>query len=98
MALLTNIEIEEFQLNINQAYIKLSRFVWNGEYCASASFDVWASIEAKEAGKLPIKRLEYQIDIPLQDTGNPMTATYNQVRSLVYGWAKNTIFEDASDI
>ncbi|NWF61789.1 MAG: hypothetical protein HXY43_21650 [Fischerella sp.] len=98
MALKTDISIDEIGLQLEGAYIALREFVWKGGAHAEVSLDIWASIEAKTLGKLPIKRLRYEIPIPLEDQQSTMTLAYNQVRSLVYTWVKQNVLTTARDV
>lgn len=98
MALKTNISIDEFDINLEDAYIALREFIWKGGTHAEVSLDVWSSQEARVIGKLPIKRLRYEIPIPLEDQGSTMTLAYNQIRSLVYTWVKQNVLTTATDV
>ncbi|OKH14821.1 hypothetical protein NIES592_08060 [Fischerella major NIES-592] len=98
MALKTDIFIDEIGLQLEDTYIALREFVWKGGAHADVGLDVWASLEAYKLGRLPIKRLRYEIPIPLENLQDTVTATYNQVRIVVYNWVKTNALLETEDV
>lgn len=98
MALQTDIKIEDFNLNLKDAYIRLSEFTWKSGYHADVVLDVWVDKQAAVSGRQPIKRLNYQMPLPLSELDNDVTKSYNQVRSLVYNWVKTVYLKDSINI
>jgi hypothetical protein len=77
MALQTDITIEDFDLELKNAYIRLSEFSWKSGFHADICFDVWVDKQAAATGRQPIKRLNYQMPLPLTEKENEVTLAYN---------------------
>lgn len=97
MGLQTSFLFEDINLELPNAYFRITEFVWRGGDVAEVRLGVWVNKEAAMQEKQPIRNILYEMPIPLENPQDIATKSYNGVRSLVYNWVKQNHLIEAID-